>query len=79
MAVFKPGLFRDKVAIVTGLNKKTSCSGLELVFACSRRRDGYWQGHLRGAPVPRCQRGDRIQGRGQGQERRRGHAEAGQG
>ena len=77
MSVFKPGLFRDKVAIVTGLRLDTSSR--DDIFTCSRRRHRYWQGHLRGTSVPGGQRGDRLQGREQGEDRRRGHGEAGQG
>ena len=76
MSVFKPGLFRDKVAIVTGLRHDTSFR--DDIFTCSRRRHRDWQGHLRGAPVPGGKRGDRLQGREQGEDRCRGHGEAGQ-
>lgn len=76
MSVFKPGLFRDKVAIVTGLRHDTSFR--DDIFTCSRRRHRNWQGHLRGAFVPGGQRGDRLQGREQGEDRCRGHGEAGQ-
>ena len=46
------------------------------MFTYSRRRHRDWQGHLRGASVPGGQRGDRLQGREQGEDRCRCHGEA---